>query len=79
MDLPKGTNEAVTKNEDGTFSIFISSRLCDAKRLKAYRHALKHIDGDFDRQDVQSIEWNVRQEKTIQEEINYAMFKMQKQ
>ena len=50
-------NEAVTENEDGSYTIFISSELCEQKRLNAYYHALCHINGnDFQKESVQSIE-----------------------
>ena len=50
-------NEAITENEDGSFTIFINSNLCDSKRLKAIRHAIRHITGrDFEKADVQEIE-----------------------
>lgn len=50
-------NEAITENEDGSFTIFINSNLCDSKRLKAIKHAIRHItDRDFEKTDVQIIE-----------------------
>ena len=50
-------NEAITENEDGSFTIFINSNLCDSKRLKAINHAIRHIAGrDFEKADVQEIE-----------------------
>lgn len=50
-------NEAITENEDGSFTIFINSNLCDSKRLKAINHAIRHITGrDFEKADVQKIE-----------------------
>lgn len=50
-------NEAITENEDGSFTIFINSNLCDSKRLKAINHAIRHITGrDFEKADVQEIE-----------------------
>lgn len=36
-------NEVVTENEDGSFTIFINSNLCDSKRLEAINHAIHHI------------------------------------
>ncbi len=51
-------NEAVTQNEDLSYTIFINQNLCEAKRLQAVKHALNHIDKeDFDRYDVQSVEF----------------------
>ena len=51
------TNEAVTENEDGSFTIFVNNNLCESKRLLAIQHAIRHISGnDFDKADVQEIE-----------------------
>lgn len=51
------TNEAVTENEDGSFTIFVNSNLCESKRLLAIQHAIRHISGnDFGKVDVQEIE-----------------------
>lgn len=50
-------NEAITENEDCTYTIFINKNLSDAKRLKAIKHALEHIkEKDFEKTDVQEIE-----------------------
>lgn len=50
-------NEIVTENEDGSYTIFVNSNLCESKRLKAIRHAFNHINGrDFEKVDVQEIE-----------------------
>ena len=51
------TNEAVTENEDGSYTIFINDNLCETKKLNRIKHALKHICGnDFSKSDVQEIE-----------------------
>lgn len=51
------TNEAITENEDNSYTIFINRNLSDAKRLKAILHALAHIkEKDFEKSDVQQIE-----------------------
>lgn len=44
MDMP--VSEAVTPNEDGSYTIFIKDSLCDDKKLDAYYHALDHIEND---------------------------------
>lgn len=50
-------NEAVTENEDGSYTIFINSNLCEYKRIEAFHHALSHITHqDFEKYDVQEIE-----------------------
>ena len=43
MDMT--VNEVVTENEDGSYTIFINSRLNHEKRLKSYLHAMNHIKG----------------------------------
>lgn len=56
MDMT--VNEVVTENEDGSYTIFINSRMNYEKQMKAYLHAMKHIAGDdFQKDDVQSIEY----------------------
>lgn len=55
MDMT--VNEVVTENEDGSYTIFINSRLNYEKQMKSYLHAMKHITGDdFQKDDVQKIE-----------------------
>ncbi len=40
--------EAVTKNEDGSYTVFLNSRLNQERLCEAYLHALKHINNcDF--------------------------------
>lgn len=59
IDFPKEkkVHEAVTENDDGSFSVFIDSRLSSDGQLREYEHALKHIEnGDFQKPDVQLIE-----------------------
>lgn len=52
-------NEVITENEDGSYTIFVNSNLCESKRLKAISHAFKHIkERDFEKDDVQEIEAN---------------------
>ena len=56
MDMT--VNEVVTENEDGSYTIFINSRMNYEQQMKAYLHAMKHITGDdFQKDDVQSIEY----------------------
>lgn len=64
-------NEMVTVNEDDSYTILINARLSYEGQLKAYEHALRHInDDDFQKEDVQSIEYNAHQldtEKVVPE------------
>ena len=49
--------EAITENSDGTYTIFLNARMSYERQLKAYQHALKHIQNDdFQKPDVQQIE-----------------------
>lgn len=49
--------EVVTENADGTYSVFINSRIAHNQQLLAYQHALEHIKkNDFQKADVQQIE-----------------------
>lgn len=51
-------NEMVCLNEDDSYTILINSRLDRESAIKAYIHALRHIDNDdFDKTDVQEIEY----------------------
>lgn len=60
IDFPNTTvTEAVTQNEDGSYSIFINAKLSKEKQQYAYAHALRHIDNfDFEKvgQNVSTIE-----------------------
>ena len=49
MDLPESVGEIVTRNEDGSHSIFINSKHTYEMQKESYLHALEHIEnGDFD-------------------------------
>lgn len=57
--LDMTVNEAVTKNEDDSYTIFINARLNYEQQINAYLHAMKHITGeDFQKINVQNIEAN---------------------
>ena len=41
-------SEAVTLNEDGSYTIFLNSRNSHAQNMESYKHAMLHIlRGDF--------------------------------
>ena len=47
----------VVSNEDGSYTILINARLSQDERLKAYRHALGHInEEDLEKPNIQTIE-----------------------
>lgn len=55
----------VVPNEDGSYTVLINAKLSQDSQLKAYRHALNHINnGDFDKTDVQNIELQAHEVKT---------------
>lgn len=50
-------SEQVVENSDGSYSIFLNSRLTHERQLESYKHALNHINNnDFEKSDVQKIE-----------------------
>lgn len=50
--------EMVIPNEDGSYTILINARLSYDGQLKAYQHAMRHIeDNDFEKDNVQQIEY----------------------
>lgn len=50
-------SEAVTLNDDGSYTVFVSSRLSTERQRQVIEHALGHIArGDFRKHDVQQIE-----------------------
>lgn len=56
-DLPDGIREMVVPCGDGNYTVYLSAKMDDAHRIKAYQHALDHIHNhDFQKTDVQQIE-----------------------
>lgn len=57
IKLGNNVKEAVTRNEDDSYTIFIDNRLCKEEQNNAFLHAIKHIlQNDFDKTDVNLIE-----------------------
>lgn len=51
------TKEAVSENNDGSYTIFIETSLSKEAQQKAFMHAMKHILGnDFEKLNVDKIE-----------------------
>ncbi len=49
LDMPETVSEVVTKNEDGSCSVFLNARMTREKQRESYLHALDHINNeDFD-------------------------------
>lgn len=60
--------EMVVPNEDGSYTILINSRLTYASQLKAYEHAMRHINNnDFEKTDVQPIEYSAHELSSTEE------------
>lgn len=59
LDMDVCVSEQVIQNPDGSYSIFINSRLSWERQQEAYEHALKHIQiNDFEKEDIQKIEYD---------------------
>lgn len=57
MPMPSQISEAVTPNDDGTYTVIINDRISETAARRAYAHALRHIGrNDFDACDVQAVE-----------------------
>lgn len=58
LDFPTNkVTETVTQNADGSYTIFLNSRMTQERQLESYLHAMRHItDNDFEKTDVQEIE-----------------------
>lgn len=58
IDMPCKAREVVTPCLDGGYTVYINSRLSYQDRVKAYCHALRHIENnDFEsEEDIQEIE-----------------------
>lgn len=67
-------NEEVCLNEDGSYSIFINSRLSAVGQKEAYQHAMKHIENnDFQKTDVQEIEARAHEAKAVKSVVKPKM------
>ena len=57
IDMDVMIPEQVVENPDGSYSIFLNSRLTHERHIESYAHAMRHItNGDFEKQDVNQIE-----------------------
>lgn len=58
MPFPGTIKECVTHNPDGSFTIFINESLDQLSRMKAYHHAMRHIENnDFEKFNADEIEY----------------------
>lgn len=57
MDNPFGIKGSVNKNDDGSYTVIINSKLNAEQQREVYLHEVEHIEnGDFDKSDVDIIE-----------------------
>ena len=58
IDMPYKVHEVVSPCLDGNYTVYLNSRLSYQDRVKAYNHALRHIETcDFEcEEDIQTIE-----------------------
>ena len=57
IDMDVMIPEQVVENPDGSYSIFLNSRLTHEQHIESYAHAMRHIKNwDFEKQDVNQIE-----------------------
>lgn len=76
VNFPSPGKEMVVQNEDGSYTVLINAKLSQDGRIKAYEHALNHINnGDFDKSDVQNIEFQAH-ELNVPEEFISAPVKL---
>lgn len=62
LDLPCRVKATSTKNEDGSYTVIINSRLSYEQQLKGYIHEIIHIiNNDFENKDINSIECKAHQ------------------
>lgn len=56
VDLPNEVSEMVTPCMDG-YTVYLNARLSYSGRVRAYHHAIRHIEGnDWRKENVQEIE-----------------------
>lgn len=57
LNMEYGIHEQITKNHDGSFTVFLNARDSSNVQQDSYAHAIRHIvSGDFEKYDVQEIE-----------------------
>lgn len=80
LDFSAPGKEMVLQNEDGSYTVLINAKLSKDGQLKAYQHALNHIEnGDFEKSDVQSIEFRAHELKTVGDFVPIPDDKFEKQ
>lgn len=63
IQMPGMVKEAVTENEDGSYTIFVNEILSPLDKIRAVAHAKKHINKNhFEAYNVQEIEKDAHKE-----------------
>ena len=63
VDLPLTVAEMVAPCAGG-YTIYLNAKLTQEDRVRAYRHALRHVErNDWDKTDVQQIEYEAHKEE----------------
>lgn len=58
-NAPAGFHGCVHANDDGSYSVFLDPNDTFERRLKTYKHEMKHIkNDDFNKEKIQEIEHN---------------------
>lgn len=79
INFPTPGNEMVVENEDGSYTILINAKLSQDGQLKAYQHALSHINNeDFEKSDIQSIELHAHELEAPEEIVSAPVDKYEK-
>lgn len=59
LDMDVNVSEHIVQNPDGSYTIFLNSRLSWERLQEAYDHAINHIKNcDFEKTDAQKIEYD---------------------
>lgn len=57
IDMDTMVHEQVINNSDGSYTIFLNSRLSYDENIDGFYHAMYHIEhNDFDRSDINKVE-----------------------
>lgn len=74
LDMDVSVSEHIVQNPDGSYTIFINSRLSWERQQEAYEHAVSHIKNcDFEKTDAQKIEYDAHFSK-IKETVRMKSF-----
>lgn len=72
MNMDVHIPEHVVENKDGTYTIFLNSRLTYEANVQSYKHAVAHIaNGDFEEKNPDKIEY-IRHNLDFSKELCFA-------